>query len=98
MTAITLNLPDAIVKKLNAMPDRDEYATEIFAYNLAEVPDEAFDKELTDDELGILRERLDEAARGEVCSLDEARAYLKEQREAQRSIVGEAQRTGAVAA
>jgi hypothetical protein len=35
MTAITLNLPDAIAKKLNAMPDRDEFATEVFSEKIA---------------------------------------------------------------
>jgi cell division septation protein DedD len=44
MTAITLNLPDFIVQKLKAMPNADEFATEILTQKFVPLPDSSHKK------------------------------------------------------
>jgi predicted transcriptional regulator len=89
MSAITINLPDALVERLKDCDDLDQFVTyalwdKIESEDQEELPDEAFDNELnvlTDEELAELKRRLEEIDRGETCSLDELRVFLKENRE-----------------
>jgi hypothetical protein len=86
MSTITLNLPDSLVKKLQERDDLDAFATDLLVHGLivSEISEDFFDKELTEVDLSQLRNSLDEIKRGEVCSLDEARDYLKESRKNRR--------------
>jgi predicted transcriptional regulator len=76
MTAITLNLPDAIAEKLKKRDDRDEFATNVFTDTL-----EDDNRVLTNAEIDILQERLAQADRGEVYSLEEFSAMMKANKE-----------------
>jgi predicted transcriptional regulator len=76
MTAITLNLPDAIAEKLKKRDDRDEFATNVFTDTL-----EDDDRVLTSAEIDVLQERLAQAERGEVYSLEEFSAMMKANKE-----------------
>jgi hypothetical protein len=75
MTVVTLNLPDALAQKLNAMPDRDEYATEVFMHDLAELTEVADLTEVNDDiELSEEEEEALAASNAQAC-LDSLAAY-----------------------
>jgi predicted transcriptional regulator len=67
MTAITLNLPDALAKKLKTIPTLDTFATNVFTDALEEVEDTG----LTDAEIDILKERIAQVDNGEFVTYDE---------------------------